>query len=111
TPVDLGGPKQRSVLAALLLEPSRPVAANRLVDLVWRDDPPNRAEVSLQAYVSNLRRALEPDRRPREAPRLLLTSPAGYSIAAARADIDALRFADLADEGHRLLEAGDAGGS
>ena len=61
-PVDLGGPKQRAVLAALLLEPGRPHAPIRLIDEVWHDSAPRSAEVSLQAYISNLRRVLEPDR-------------------------------------------------
>lgn len=65
-PVDLGGPKQRAVLAALLVAQGRPVSAAQLTDQVWADDPPANPETSLQAYISNLRRALEPDRRPRE---------------------------------------------
>ena len=56
-PVDLGGPKQRAVLAVLLLEPGTSVSIDRLVDLVWGDDAPGRAEVSIRGYVSNLRRA------------------------------------------------------
>ncbi len=110
-PVDVGGPKQRSVLAALLLEPGRSVSADRLIDQVWGDDPPNRAEVSLQAYVSNLRRAVEPGRKPREAPRVLLTNPAGYALCVERDQVDIARFEDLAALGHEALRSGDAAGA
>jgi DNA-binding SARP family transcriptional activator len=101
--IDLGGPKQRAVLAVLLLEAGRPVPADRLIDLVWGDDPPRRAESSLQAYVSNLRRALEPDRRPREEPRVLVTRPGGYALDVPRAAVDVHRFQDLAARGHAQL--------
>jgi DNA-binding SARP family transcriptional activator len=83
------------------------VAADRLIDLLWGDDAP-KAAVSLQAYVSNLRRALEPDRRPREAATVLLTQPPGYRLTVPRAALDATRFEDLVREGRRLLVAGDS---
>ncbi len=65
--VDLGPPKQRSVLALLLLDLDRVVSVDRLVELMWDDDR-DGAVASLQAYVSRLRRALEPDRLPRLMP-------------------------------------------
>lgn len=105
--LDLGGPKQRAVLAVLALDPGRAASPSRLIDLVWGEHVPNRAEVSLQAYVSNLRRVLEPDRLPRQAPRLLLTHPAGYSLAVGREQVDVTRFEDLAARGHQQLVDGD----
>src|SRR5262245_28398733 len=105
--VEIGGPKQRAVLAALLVDLGQPVSADRLVDRVWGDDPPDRAEGSLQAYISNLRRALEPDRKPREPARLLVTRAAGYALMAARDDVDLAHFEDLAGSGHRALDAAD----
>jgi DNA-binding SARP family transcriptional activator len=57
-PTDLGGAKQRVVLAALLAARPHPVPVGRLVDVVWGDSPPARPEASLQAYVSNLRKVL-----------------------------------------------------
>ena len=56
-PVDLGGPKQRAVLALLMIEPGSVVSLDRIVDRVW-SDPPARAEVSVRGYVSNLRKSL-----------------------------------------------------
>jgi len=104
--VDLGGHKPRAVLAALLLEAGRPIPADRLIDLVWGDDAPTRAATSLQAYASNLRRALEPGRRPREEPTVLVTRPTGYVVEIPRAAVDVLRFEDLAAQGHGALGPG-----
>src|SRR4051812_39014446 len=56
--VDLGGPKQRAVLALLLLEPGAVVPLDRIIDRIWGDSPPPRPEVSVRGYVSNLRKAL-----------------------------------------------------
>ncbi|HMG44254.1 MAG TPA: BTAD domain-containing putative transcriptional regulator [Acidimicrobiales bacterium] len=110
-PVDLGGRKQRAVLAALLLDVGRPVSPERLHAFVWGDALPANPETSLQAFVSNLRRALEPGRKPREAARTLVTRPAGYALLAARTDVDATRFEDLVAAGHAALAAGDAAGA
>src|SRR5262249_27509872 len=59
--VELGGPKQRGVLGLLALEPNRVVSVDRLVDALWRDEPPNSAEATVQSYVSRLRKALGAD--------------------------------------------------
>src|SRR5262245_4458070 len=75
--VDLGAPKQRAVLAMLLIDANRVVPVDRIVDCLWGDDPPARAMGSLQAYVSNLRRALEPNRAAREASGRITTRAPG----------------------------------
>lgn len=97
--LDLGGPKQRLVLALLLLAEGAPLSTDRLVDEVWGDDLPNRPEASLQAYISNLRKTLEPDRAPRQAATVLVTQPAGYALAIERSQLDVSRFTDLATTG------------
>src|SRR5262245_35946406 len=53
--VEVGGPKQRRVLAALALEPGRVVPVERLVDAVWDDAPPPTARRQIQNAVSALR--------------------------------------------------------
>jgi DNA-binding SARP family transcriptional activator len=58
-PVQLGGVKPRALLAALLLERGRTVPADRLMTVVWGDEPPNTARAVLQTFVATLRRALE----------------------------------------------------
>ena len=62
TTLALGGPRQRSVLALLLLDSGRAVAADRLVTEIWGDEPPDGARDSLYTYVSNLRSVLGRDR-------------------------------------------------
>ena len=58
--IDLGTPRQRAVLAILLLNANHVVSLDRLIDELWGETPPGAATSSLQAYVSNLRRLLEP---------------------------------------------------
>ncbi|HEY0812269.1 MAG TPA: BTAD domain-containing putative transcriptional regulator [Pseudonocardia sp.] len=108
TRVELGGPKQRAVLAALLVRAGRVVSQDQLIDDLWPADPPARAAATVQVFVSNLRRALEPD-RPRGAPaRLLVTSAPGYVLRADPGAIDAHEFVRLAGEGRAALEDDDA---
>src|SRR5690349_10357136 len=57
-PLALGGLKQRAVFAMLALNPGRVVALDRLVDELWPEEPPSRATLGLQSYVSRLRRVL-----------------------------------------------------
>lgn len=59
--LDLGGPRQRAVLALLLLRCDETVTAERLIEDVWADEPPERAANTLQSYVSRLRRELGRD--------------------------------------------------
>ncbi len=58
-PRTLGGRKPRALLTMLLIEAGRVVSTDRLIDVVWGDDPPGSAEASLQTYVSRLRRSLD----------------------------------------------------
>lgn len=94
-PADLGGPKPQALLALLVAAEGRPVSVPHLVDQVWGEDPPARAEASLQSYVARLRKELEPARRARATTDRLRTHPGGYSLAVDPADVDARRFADL----------------
>jgi DNA-binding SARP family transcriptional activator/nucleoside-triphosphatase THEP1 len=105
---DLGGRKQRAVLAALLLELDRAVPADRLIDQVWGGEAPPRAAASLQAYVSKLRRQLEPERPAGAGHEVLVTEPGGYRLAADRAAVDLARFDDLRLDAAAALAAGDA---
>lgn len=87
-PVPLGGPKQRTVLALLLLRPGELVTTDRLVTELWGDDPPASARRTLHSYVSNLRKALG------DAARIEgLTG--GYVLHLDVEEVDATRFARL----------------
>jgi DNA-binding SARP family transcriptional activator len=103
--VELGRRKQRALLAVLLVHANQVVALDRLIEELWGEQPPAQATASLQAYISNLRRVLEPDRSARVPPRVLVTQPPGYRLVVAPEDLDAARFAALAAEGHQLLTA------
>ncbi|WP_433468241.1 BTAD domain-containing putative transcriptional regulator [Spirillospora sp. CA-128828] len=100
---DLGGPRQRSVLARLVAARGAMVPADRLVDDLWAGTAPPRAAAGLQSFVSHLRRALEPDRPPRTPARVLVTEPPGYALRLPDGAVDAWRFDALIDEAAELL--------
>ncbi len=107
-PVDLGAPKQRSVLAMLLVNTNRIVSVDRFIDTLWGEEPAPRATGALQVYISNLRRALAPEHTTaRLRSDVIVTQSPGYLLRVGRDDLDAARMEDLAGEGHRLLAAGD----
>ena len=80
----VGGPRQRALLAVLLLHAGRVVSRDRLVDLVWEDGPPRSAVTVLQMAVSRLRAALGHGR--------IRTIAGGYSFAVAPDELDTVRF-------------------
>ncbi|MFJ9338577.1 BTAD domain-containing putative transcriptional regulator [Streptomyces sp. NPDC101733] len=94
-PLPLGGHRQRSVLALLVSARGRVVSVDRMIEELWQGAAPARAVASLQAYVSNLRRLLEPGRAPRAAARLLVSSPPGYALRLPDDGVDAWRFERL----------------
>ena len=101
--VPLPARKPRSILAALALAPGSTVSADRLVDLVWGDDPPAGAHGTLHAYLSGLRRVLEPDLAPRARPTVLVTTDDGYRLAVDPGDVDAVAFSREVRTRHRAL--------
>src|SRR5262249_60270050 len=64
----LGGPKQRALLALLLLNANAVVSRDRLVDELWGERAPARAQRSLDTYVYRLRTLLGGDRIERQPP-------------------------------------------
>ncbi|WP_066370699.1 AfsR/SARP family transcriptional regulator [Herbidospora mongoliensis] len=100
-PAQLGGQKQRALLALLLAAGGRIVSVSRLVDELWGEEPPPKVLSSVQAYISNLRRALEPDRPARAPARILLTRPPGYALTAE--NLDAAAFERLVGEAQKIL--------
>ncbi|MFI6733604.1 BTAD domain-containing putative transcriptional regulator [Nonomuraea sp. NPDC050451] len=102
--VPLGGPRQRGVLALLVAARGQVVSVDRMIEDLWRGEPPSRALASLQAYVSNLRRLLEPGRPPRTPARLLVSAAPGYALRLPPESVDAWRFEDLLDEARTPTE-------
>ncbi len=94
-PVPLGGQRQRTVVAALLLARGEVVPAGRLVDALWPEEAPRSAAGSLQAYISNLRRLLEPDRPARTPSSVLVSHGTGYALRVNEDAVDAWRFTTL----------------
>src|SRR6478735_9251603 len=95
----LGGPKPRTLLAVLALEPRRVVSVDRLVEALWPGDPPETASHAVQVYVSQLRKALGS---------VIATRPPGYELELDPERTDVHRFTRLTQEGHAALEGGDA---
>ena len=85
-------PNTGRCLALLLLEPGRVVSVDRLIDQLWHGEPPAAATSTLQAYVSNLRRVLEPNRTAGAPATVLVTRPPGYVLDIAPEQVDAARF-------------------
>ncbi len=106
--VDLGGPQPRAVFTHLVLGDGRVIAADRLIDRIWGDDPPASALGTLQSYVSRLRRAIEPDRRSGAPAQVLVSEAPGYVLRVPRDHVDVYRFEDLAVAGREAAEAGHA---
>ncbi|MGK8524961.1 AfsR/SARP family transcriptional regulator [Nocardia asteroides] len=107
-PLPLGGPRQRGVLALLVAARGQVVPVDRMVEDLWRGEPPSRALASLQAYVSNLRRLLEPGRPPRTPARLLVSASPGYALRLPQQAVDAWRFEELLDQARMLTDPRDA---
>lgn len=96
TALALGGTRQRSLLALLLLEPGRSVPADRLVENLWRGDPPAAAPTTLRSYVSRLRTVLGP-----QAP--ISGDSAGYALDVPPERVDSFRFEHWIREGQSAL--------
>src|SRR5689334_2423843 len=71
--VPIAGPKQRALLAMLALHANQVVPVSSLVDVVWGDPAPDRAEHTLQQHVSAVRKLLESGRDTPEGARVLVT--------------------------------------
>lgn len=102
--LDLGPRKQRTVLAVLLLSRGRVVSTDRLVDALWRDEAPASATASLQAYISNLRRALRGaggDTSP------IVRQPPGYVLDVSGDQVDLSAFLADSEAARAFAEAGE----
>jgi DNA-binding SARP family transcriptional activator len=98
-PVALGGPKQRALLAVLLLHANETVSRDRLIDDVWGEHPPANPGPTLDTYISRLRKQLGHER--------LLRRGGGYALRVDPGELDLERFERLAAAGsyHEALDA------
>jgi hypothetical protein len=91
-PVELGGRRQRVVLAALIIARGDAVLGDRLADCIWGEQPPANAPATLQSYVSHLRRRLEPHAAARTRDGIIIKVGPGYAIRLGLEAVDAWRF-------------------
>ena len=99
--VPLGGPKQRAVLALLLVDVGRVVPAGQLIEALWQGRPPTGAAKTLRSYVSRLRTALAPEVA-------VVPRGGGYALAVGPDQVDASRFERLVQAGQGALGLGEA---
>ena len=92
TVVRLGTPKQRAVLAMLVIRRNSAVGIDALLDAAWDQSPPPGARATLHQYMSNLRRVMADvgvDPHP-----VLVSAPPGYCLTVSNSQCDVGRFAD-----------------
>ncbi len=103
-PLPLGGTKIRTLLATLLLSPGRIVTADRLIDVIWDDDPPATARALIHTYVSGLRRAINT-----HAADAIQTRHPGYLVHVGEGVLDLRQFEALTARGRSAAAVGDHG--
>ena len=106
--VDVGGVRQRALLAILLTRANQVVPRDNLVDALFGEEPREAAANLVQVYVSRLRKGLEPERERRSGGSVVVTRAPGYLIRAGPEELDLLRFERLVEEGRRALAGGEA---
>ena len=97
----LGGPKQRAVLALLVVNAGRAVPAEQLAEELWRGNTPPGAAKTLRSYISRLRALLDPEAT-------VSARGGGYAINVQPGHVDAARFEQLVGAGQEALGAGEA---
>jgi DNA-binding SARP family transcriptional activator len=96
--IDLGGSKQRRLLALLIVRANRPVRVGELIDALWDGTPPRSARKNLQVHASKLRRAVD---------REVSYIQGGYRLDLEPEACDLLLFEQYAAQGARADRAGD----
>ena len=100
--LDVGGGKQRGLLALLLIHANEVVSSDRLIDGLWPEQQPASAAKIIHAHVSRLRKALA---IPGDG--ILVTHGNGYVLNVEPGHLDVDRFRQLLDQGREALAAGD----
>ncbi|MBR7829355.1 winged helix-turn-helix domain-containing protein [Actinospica sp. MGRD01-02] len=98
--VEIPGRRLRALLIRLALDPGRVVSAERLIDDLWQDEPPNAAHNALQALVSRLRALV--------GRATIEQGGGGYRLNVRPEDVDLVRFENYVRHGRACLESGDA---
>jgi len=103
-PVDCGPLRQRSVLAALLVDAGRPVPAEELIDRVWGEAVPQRVRHTLHTYLAKIRQVLA---RPGDSDVVMLSRRSGaYLLDVPPDHVDMHRFRTLVEQARTPACAG-----
>ena len=103
-PLRIGGPRQRALLAFLLLSANEVVSRDRLIDELFGEARPESADHALRVQLSRLRKTLGAAGQQQR----LLASPPGYLLRVEWGELDLHVFEQLLDAGRQALEEGDA---
>ncbi|MBO0867698.1 MAG: AfsR/SARP family transcriptional regulator [Micromonosporaceae bacterium] len=95
--------KPKVAFALLLANANRPVSTGRFMTQLWGDRPPRSAVANLYTYVCAIRRILPVDGTEQR----LICDAAGYTLAVADGELDALRHWELATRARAELRRGD----
>jgi len=99
--VKIAAPRQRALLALLLLSANRTVNSSNLIDSIWGEVPPQHPDTALHIVVCRLRRALGP------VAKRLVRDSVGYRIEVGPDELDVTRAEVHAVAARRSYEAGD----
>jgi DNA-binding SARP family transcriptional activator len=105
-PVEIGPPKRRLLLAVLLLDLGRVVPVDRLVELLWDDDPPPAARRVVFAHISRLRQLLTAAGAKTYGVSLETAAP-GYALLADPDRVDAHRFQRLVEQARATADVSE----
>lgn len=98
----------RAIVSRLAIADGRMVTDDALIDDVWGENPPRTASLTLQGYISTLRKAFEPNRGTAK-PTILVRRGPGYALDLPAGALDSTRFVVAAARGKQALTAGDVG--
>ena len=104
----LGSAQLRRLLAGLLVQAGEVVPADRLIEIVWGDDPPLRAASALQKLVYRLRTLLTAEGREQAERQVVSTQPPGYALQTDPQSLDMARFEELVSEARATIQRGDS---
>jgi DNA-binding SARP family transcriptional activator len=96
----VAAPRQRALLATLLLRANHPVPVEELTEMVWDGAPPARAVATLRTYVMRVRRTLGPGAAER-----IVTRDPGYLVQLDTSELDVLLFEELCQDAGTAVRA------
>jgi DNA-binding SARP family transcriptional activator/pimeloyl-ACP methyl ester carboxylesterase len=92
-------PKQRALLALLLLRRGELVPGAQLIEALWGEEPPDTAQSTRHDHISNLRKLLGAER--------IRTRPPGYLLQVSPDEVDLARFESLIADARAREDPGE----